>query len=75
MAMLVKIVVFDCSLCNIVILKEIGGVRDRENIPEDMRVLLPVHPKFRTMLKNHDILGQQLMFFTMQLLFLEASPD
>ena len=67
LTVLVMMMVFDCSLCNIVILKEIGEVRDRENIPEDMRVLLTVHPKFRTMLKNHANLGQQLMFFTMQL--------
>ena len=46
------IMVFDCSLRNIVNLKEIGGVRDPENIPEDMRVLLSVHPKFQTMLKK-----------------------
>ena len=75
MTVLVMIMVFDCSLCNIVILKEIGEVRDPENIPEDMRVLLPVHPKLRTMLKNHAILGQHLMLFTMQLLSLDSSPD
>ena len=49
---MVMIMVFDCSLRNIVNLKEIGGVRDPENIPEDMRVLLSVHPKFQTMLKK-----------------------
>ena len=72
---MVMMMVFDCSLYNIVILKEIGGVRDPVNIPEDMRVLLPVHPKIRTMLKNHAILGQQLMFFIKQLLSLDSSPD